>query len=89
MVLARSAEELVQRPFAFAVIDEADSILIDEAHIPLVIAGGVAEDSVIAYRVDLVVAKLRPRIHYSLDEFGRNVPLTDGGIEFVEGKPVR
>ncbi len=37
--LARSAEELVQRPFAFAVIDEADSILIDEARIPLVIAG--------------------------------------------------
>ena len=43
--LARSAEELVQRPFAFAVIDEADSILIDEARIPLVIAGGVPEDS--------------------------------------------
>jgi preprotein translocase subunit SecA len=82
--LARSVEELVQRPFAFAVIDEADSILIDEARIPLVIAGGVPEDSVFAYRVDQVVTKLRPRIHYTLDEFARNVQLTDAGIQLVE-----
>ncbi len=82
--LARSGEELVQRPFAFAVIDEADSILIDEARIPLVIAGGVPEDSVFAYRVDQVVTKLRPRVHYSLDEFARNVQLTDAGIQLVE-----
>jgi preprotein translocase subunit SecA len=39
---------MVQRPFAFAVIDEADSILIDEARIPLVIAGGVPEESALA-----------------------------------------
>jgi preprotein translocase subunit SecA len=82
--LARSAEELVQRRFAFAVIDEADSILIDEARIPLVIAGGVSEDSVVAHRVDLVVGKLRPRLHYLLDEFARNVQLTDAGIQRVE-----
>jgi preprotein translocase subunit SecA len=82
--LARSAEELVHRPFAFAVIDEADSILIDEARIPLVIAGGVPEDSVFAYRVDQVVTNLRPRVHYSLDEFARNVQLTDAGIQLVE-----
>ena len=83
--LARSAEELVQRPFAFAVIDEADSILIDEARIPLVIAGGVAEDSALEYRVDRVVAELQPHIHYSLDDFARNVQLTDAGIQRVEG----
>jgi preprotein translocase subunit SecA len=82
--LARSAEELVQRPFAFAVIDEADSILIDEARIPLVIAGGVPEDSAFAYRVDSVVAELHPRRHYSLDEYARNVQLTDAGIRRVE-----
>jgi preprotein translocase subunit SecA len=82
--LARSVAELVQRPFAFAVIDEADSSLIDEARIPLVIAGGVPEDSVFAYRVDQVVTKLRPRVHYSLDEFARNVQLTDAGIQLVE-----
>jgi preprotein translocase subunit SecA len=82
--LARSAEELVQRPFAFAVIDEADSILIDEARIPLVIAGGVPEDSGLAHRVDTVVAELRPNAHYSLDEFARNVYLTDAGIHRIE-----
>jgi preprotein translocase subunit SecA len=83
--LARSADELVQRPFAFAVIDEADSILIDEARIPLVIAGGVPEDSVLAYRIDSMVAELHPYRHYSLDEFARNVQLTDAGIRRVEG----
>jgi len=82
--LARCSEELVQRPFAFAVIDEADSILIDEARIPLVIAGGVPEDSEFAYRVDQVVTRLRPRVQYSLDEFARNVQLTDAGIQVVE-----
>ncbi len=82
--LARNADELVQRPFAFAVIDEADSILLDEARIPLVIAGGIAEDSVLAYRVDSLVAGLRPATHYSLDEFARNARLTDAGIERVE-----
>ncbi len=82
--LARSADELVQRPFACAVIDEADSILIDEARIPLVIAGGIPEDSAFAYRVDSVVAALLAHRHYSLDEFARNVQLTDAGIRRVE-----
>jgi preprotein translocase subunit SecA len=82
--LARDREELVQRPFAFAVIDEADSILIDEARIPLVIAGGAADDSALAYRVDTVVAGLDRRLHYSLDEFARNAQLTDAGIQRVE-----
>lgn len=82
--LARHENELVQRPFAFAVIDEADSILIDEARIPLVIAGGLPEDSALAYRVDAVVTGLRPHIHYSPDDFARNVRLTDAGIQRVE-----
>ena len=85
-------DELVQRPFAFAVIDEADSILIDEARIPLVIAGGVPDDPALAYRVDRV-ARTSPRPHYSPDEFARNVQLTDAGIQRVESarlrKPVR
>ena len=83
--LARNADELVQRPFAFAVIDEADSILIDEARIPLVIAGGVPEDATLAYRVDSVVTQLRPYVHYFRDDFARNVQLTDSGIRRVEG----
>ncbi len=82
--LARSAAELVQRPFAFAIIDEADSILIDEARIPLVIAGGVAEDALLAQRADAVVAGLAPHIYFTLDEYARNAQLTDAGIESVE-----
>jgi preprotein translocase subunit SecA len=82
--LARSADEMVQRPFAFAVIDEVDSILIDEARIPLVIAGGVPEDPLLAHRADSVVAALRPRAHYFIDEFARNAQLTDAGIRRVE-----
>src|SRR6185503_15861594 len=65
--LARSPEELVQRPFAFAVI-----------------AGGLPEDSALAYRVDAIVAGMRRHAHYTFDEFGRNVRLTDRGIERVE-----
>jgi preprotein translocase subunit SecA len=82
--LARNAEELVQRPFAFAVIDEADSILIDEARIPLVIAGGIPEDPALAYRIDQVVTALRPHAHYFVDKFARNVQLTDPGIRRIE-----
>jgi preprotein translocase subunit SecA len=82
--LARSADEVVQRQLAFAVVDEADSILIDEARIPLVIAGGVPEDPDLAYRVDGVVTRLRPYVHYFPDEFARNVQLTDAGIRHVE-----
>jgi preprotein translocase subunit SecA len=82
--LARSSQELVQRPLGFAVIDEIDSILIDEARIPLVIAGGTPSDSDLAWRVDPVVAMLREYVHFRKDEFARNVQLTDAGIRFVE-----
>ena len=82
--LARDNGEIVQRPFAFAVIDEADSILIDEARIPLVIAGGTPDDPALAYSVDSVVIQLRPYAHYYVDEFARNVQLTDSGIFQVE-----
>jgi preprotein translocase subunit SecA len=82
--LARSVDELVQRPFAFAVIDEADSILIDEARTPLVIAGGISEDPALAHRVDLLIAELHPGTHYLVEEFARGVRLTDSGIALVE-----
>lgn len=58
--------------------------MIDEARIPLVIAGGLPETSVVAYRVDSVVADLRPHAHYSLEEFARNVQLTDAGIQALK-----
>jgi len=76
--------EQVHRPFAVAVIDEADSILIDEARIPLVIAGGKADDNLVAYRVDGLARHLQRDHHYTLDEYGRNIALTDTGIHAVE-----
>jgi preprotein translocase subunit SecA len=82
--LALHLDEQVQRPFAAAVIDEADSILIDEARVPLVIAGGDAEDSALAYVADKVIRDFRPPAHCTVDVGGANVALTDAGIAEVE-----
>jgi len=82
--LALYPRELVHRPFAVAVIDEADSLLIDEARVPLVIAGGESEQAALVHRVDRVVRHFRQTVHYTVDEFGRNLALTDAGIQAVE-----
>lgn len=82
--LAMHPAEQVHRPFAAALIDEADSILIDEARIPLVIAGGSAPGESLAVRVDRLTQFFRRVKHFTLDEYGRNIALTDAGIEAVE-----
>jgi preprotein translocase subunit SecA len=82
--LALRPREQVHRPFAAAVIDEADSILIDEARIPLVIAGGDAGQDVLASQVDRVTRFFRRGRHFTLDEYSRNVALTDIGIRAIE-----
>src|SRR5262249_11516111 len=82
--LALYPKDQVHRPFAVALIDEADSILIDEARVPLVIAGDQESTESMAYRVDAVTRHFRPMTHYTVDEFGRNVALTDEGIEVIE-----
>jgi preprotein translocase subunit SecA len=82
--LALHPEEQVHRPFAAAVIDEVDSILIDEARIPLVIAGGKVDQEPLAIRVDRLARSFRRGQHYTLDEYGRNIALTDSGIHAVE-----
>src|SRR5579859_1500803 len=82
--LALDPSEQVHRPFAVAVIDEADSILIDEARIPLVIAGGDSHTQTLPYRVDQVTRHFRRGTDFTLDEFGRNISLTDAGIHAVE-----
>lgn len=75
---------LVHRPLHFALVDEADSILIDEARIPLVIAG--AEDRVTwdTDRLASIVKGLIPERDFATDAEHRNVFLTDAGIESVE-----
>jgi preprotein translocase subunit SecA len=82
--LALYPHEQVHRPFATAVIDEADSILIDEARIPLVIAGGEADEQPLAYQVDRVTRFFRRWSHFTLDEYARNIALTDTGIRAIE-----
>ena len=82
--LALDSTEQVHRGFAAAVVDEADSILIDEARIPLIIAGGHGEQESLPYRVDRVVRQFRRFKDYNVEEHGRNVTLTDAGIKFAE-----
>jgi len=82
--LALRIHEQVHRPFATAVIDEADSILIDEARIPLVIAGGSTNDNALAHVADQVVRRIQAAGHYAVDVGAHNVALTDAGIRAVE-----
>lgn len=77
------ASELVMRPFNYAIVDEVDSILIDEARTPLIISGS-AEDSADLYvRVDAIMPQL-VKEDYEVDEKQRNVTLTEAGNEHVE-----
>ncbi len=82
--LALRLEDRVHRPFHAAVIDEADSILIDEARIPLVLAGGEEDEEAIARRADPLARRFRRGLDYTLDEFDRNIALTDAGGRLVE-----
>ncbi len=82
--LALRAEDLVHREFDVALIDEADSILIDEARIPLVIAGGEAPPKDLVENLARIARSLHPFTDYVVDAHGRNVLLTDLGTEKVE-----
>lgn len=77
------ASQLVQRGHNYAIVDEVDSILIDEARTPLIISGA-SEESVGFYRtVDDIVCKLGPE-HYTIDEKARTAMLTDAGVDRCE-----
>jgi preprotein translocase subunit SecA len=85
--LSWSKEELVQRPFHVALVDEADSILIDEARIPLVIAGEASGDAAESSgKFAALVAGLTEGIHYDTDGPKRNVFLQEAGADLVEAK---
>ena len=76
-------EEMVQRPFHYAIVDEVDSILIDEARTPLIISGPAETSSELYVRVNGLMPRLQPE-HYEKDEKSRSVTLTEDGGEFVE-----
>jgi preprotein translocase subunit SecA len=82
--LARDEGERVQRSFHFAILDEADSILIDEARVPLVIAGARAAPEADPARIAAIVGGLAEGVDWAADENQRNVQLTDQGTDRVE-----
>jgi preprotein translocase subunit SecA len=83
-LLATEPGHLVHRPFHYAIVDEADSLMIDEARVPLVIAGSIERARPSAARLAALVAALRPGAHFDTDEYRRSVELTERGIEHVE-----
>lgn len=76
--------DLVLRPFNYCIIDEVDSILIDEARTPLIISGQIPTDSVMYIQALEISKYLRKNIDYELDEKATNVVLTDPGIKQIE-----
>jgi preprotein translocase subunit SecA len=78
-----SREQMVQRPFNFAIVDEVDSILIDEARTPLIISGPTDDKSDLYMKVDALVKTLQPS-DYDKDEKQKSVVLTEEGTEKSE-----
>lgn len=80
-----SIDQMVQRDHHYAIVDEVDSILIDEARTPLIISGHLADRSELYVTIDAIIPLIEPE-HYLLDEKQRNVTFTDEGNEFLEAQ---
>ncbi|NLC99533.1 MAG: preprotein translocase subunit SecA [Gammaproteobacteria bacterium] len=96
--MAFSVEEKFQRELHFAVIDEVDSILIDEARTPLIISGQAEDSSELYKKINLIIPTLKRQIedketeevleegHYTIDEQARQVELNEAGHQYIEEK---
>jgi len=73
-------QDIVQRPFYFSILDEVDSILIDEARTPLIISGAGETPNIKYTKANLVAQSLVRDIHYEVDEKAKNVLLTEEGV---------
>ncbi|KAL0459835.1 UNVERIFIED_CONTAM: protein translocase subunit SECA1, chloroplastic [Sesamum latifolium] len=82
--LATSVDELVLRPFNYCVIDEVDSILIDEARTPLIISGSAEKPSDRYYKAAKIASAFERDIHYTVDEKQKTVLLTEQGYADAE-----
>jgi len=82
--MAMSRERQVQRGHSFCIVDEVDSILIDEARTPLIISGRVSDATKLYYQFASIVRGLKRDVHYDVDEEKRTVAPTDEGVEAVE-----
>ena len=84
----------MQGQLAFAIVDEVDSILIDEARTPLVISGASEDSSELYKKINRLIPSLKPDLedeagHYTVDEKQRQVELTESGHEFIEEMMIR
>jgi len=79
-----SLEDYVQREFNFAIVDEVDSILIDEARTPLIISGASEESTDKYYKINQIIPRLRKDADYTIEEKSRTVVLTEEGVSHVE-----
>jgi len=79
-----SIENYVQRDLNYAIVDEVDSILIDEARTPLIISGSAEQSADLYQKVDAIIPGLRKDIDYTVDEKAHSAILTDAGIERIE-----
>ena len=78
------SEDRVQRPLNFCIVDEVDSILIDEARTPLIISGGQMNSANLYIDADRAVKKLKEEVDYTIDEKTKNVSLTEEGSKKIE-----
>ena len=79
-----SLEDMVQREHHFAIVDEVDSILIDEARTPLIISGPSEESTEIYYHIDKLVRNLKKDVHFTIDEKTKTAVLTEEGVAEME-----
>ena len=79
-----SVESYVQRGHNYSIVDEVDSILIDEARTPLIISGPAEESTDLYYKIDKIIPRLKPVEDFTTDEKARTVTLTEAGTENAE-----
>ena len=79
--MAGSLEMLVQRPYNYAIIDEVDSILIDEARTPLIISGRLEKSAELYQLMSKIAPQLKKDVDYEVDEKNKNIILTEDGID--------
>jgi preprotein translocase subunit SecA len=84
--MAIQLQDIVQRPFYFSILDEVDSILIDEARTPLIISGAGETPNIKYTKANLVAQSLLKDLHYEVDEKAKNILLTEEGVVQAESQ---
>lgn len=79
-----SPDDYVQRGLNYAIVDEVDSILVDEARTPLIISGPAEDSTDKYYTINTIIPRLKQELHFTKDEKARSVVLTEEGVERVE-----